>query len=298
MSQFVRKVINLFEQSTLGIAVSRFTRNETVIYAAGLTFYAIFSLFPLLLVLVSIGSFILEKYLTADELSTMILGNFPLYHEWIKTNLMDILEKRGAIGIVGIVSLVWSASGYFNTLVRAMNYAWPGIKPRGFVKRRLVAIAIIAAILAMLIISFVSSSTISLLSHFQVPMGGSIKLYNTFIWKFFKNYFPYISTLIIFWLLYFITPNVKVKKRAALIGAFPASIVWNLLNKGFTLFLSSGFVRYEIVYGSLSTIVSFLFWIYLTNLIVLFGAYISASAQYKMFPQTIPNGSNSTFPPA
>jgi membrane protein len=116
-------------------------------------------------------------------------------------------------------------------------------------------------------------------------MGGSIRFYETFIWKFFENYFPYIFSLIIFWLLYYIPPNIRVSKRAAFIGALPASVAWNLLTSGFSWFLRSGFVRYEIVYGSLSTIVSLLVWIYFSNLILLLGAYISGSAQTRLYPK-------------
>lgn len=252
------KVIGRVKHSIIGITLSRFGANDSPAYAASLAFYAFFSLFPLLLVLVSVGSIILEKYVSQNEIYDFIFESFPLYSDWIRNNLVNIMRRRGTIGIMGVITLTWSASGYFNTLVRALNRAWPGIKPRNIVKGRLVAIGMVGAIVLLLILSFLFSAALKLLSHFQVPMGGVINLYDTFIWDFLSKYFPVIFSFLIFWFLYYIIPNVKVKKRTAIIGALPAALAWNLLNTGFTWFLSSGFVRYEIVYGSLSTIVSLL----------------------------------------
>lgn len=288
-SALVKTAVHKFTKSFLGVTISRFGANDSPAYAASLAFYAFFSLFPLLLVLVSVGSIILEKYISQEEIYDFIFQSFPLYPDWIRNNLINIMRRRGTIGLVGLVTLTWSASGYFNTLVRALTRAWPGVKPRNIVKVRLVAIGMVVAIILLLILSFLFSAALKLLSHFQVPMGGAINLYDTFIWNFLSKYFPFIFSFIIFWFLYYMLPNIKVKKRIAIIGALPASLAWNFLNIGFTWFLSSGLVRYEIVYGSLSTIVSLLFWIYLSNMIILFGAYLSASAQYRFFPKSIPN---------
>jgi membrane protein len=290
--QEIKKIINRLQQTAIGIAVSRFSQNESSISAAGLTFYAIFSLFPLLLVIVSVGSFILERFMTTDEISAYIFNAFPMYQDFIRSNVMSVLHKRGAIGVIGLVSLIWSASGYFNILVSSLNNAWPGIKPRGFFKRRMLAIGMILGLIILLILSFISTSVINLLSHLQIPMGGSLQMYESALWKFFNNWFPYIFTFVLFWLLYFLIPNLKVKKRAAMVGALFASLAWNLANQGITLYVSSRYFRYDIVYGSLSTIVSLLFWIYVTNIIVLFGAYLAAGVQYRYFPATIPGASN------
>jgi membrane protein len=278
------KLANYYQRSFIGIALKRFGENDTGAFAAGLAFYAFFSLFPLFLVLVSVASFLLERFYTSEELFDLIIRSFPLYQDWIRNNIENVLQRRGAIGIVGLITLIWSASSYFNTLVRGLNNAWPDIRRRTFIRRRLVAIGMVAGIILILIISSISSSALELLSHFKVPMGGTVLIYETFFWTFFTSYFPYILTLLVFWLLYYIAPNVKVRKRAAFIGALPASILWNLLNNGFTWYLRSGLVRYEIVYGSLSTIVGLLFWIYLSNLILLLGAYFSAAVQIRFIP--------------
>ncbi len=274
-----KKVI---ESSILGVAFDRFGKNYTSVYAAGLAFYAIFSLFPLLLVLVSLGSIFLERFFPEGEVLEYLVQAIPIYQDLIQNNLERVLELRGPIGLVGLVTLVWSSTGYFYTLARGVNMAWPEIKPRNVIGRRLVALGMVGGLAVLMILSFSITTVGDLLSHFQVPLGGSITLYGTFFWELFSNYLPYILTFLILWLFYFFTPNTSVRKRAAFWGAFPAAVVWNILNWVFTWYLRSGLVQYELIYGSLSTIVSLLFWIYISNIIILVGAYISASVNERI----------------
>lgn len=270
------------ELSTLGVAIDRFGKNYTSVYAAGLAFYAIFSLFPLLLVLVSLGSIILERFLPEGEVLEYLVQAIPIYQDLIQNNLERVLELRVPVGLAGLVSLVWSSTGYFYTLARGVNMAWPEIKPRNVIGRRLVALGMVGGLAILMILSFIITTVGDLLSHFQVPLGGSITLYGTFFWDLISKYLPYFLTFLILCLFYFFTPNTSVRKRAAFWGAFPVAVVWNILNWGFTWYLRSGLVQYELIYGSLGTIVSLLFWIYISNLIILIGAYVSASVNERI----------------
>ncbi|MCJ7626653.1 MAG: YihY/virulence factor BrkB family protein [Anaerolineaceae bacterium] len=272
----------IIHSSILGVAVDRFGKNYASIYAAGLAFYAIFSLFPLMLVLVSFGSIILERFLPEGEVLEFVIQAIPIYQDFIRNNLERVLELRGPIGIVGLISLVWSSTGYFYTLARGVNLAWPELQPRSIVDRRLVALGMVGGLATIMILAFIVTTMGDLLSHFQVPLGGSINLYGTFVWDLFSNYLPFFLTFLILWLFYFFTPNSSVRKRSAFWGAFPAAVAWNILNWVFTWYLRSGLVRYEFIYGSLGTIVSLLFWIYISNIIILLGAYISASVNDRL----------------
>lgn len=82
-----------------------------------------------------------------------------------------------------------------------------------------------------------------------------------------------------FWGLYQWVPTVPVSRKASLIGSLIAGVAWVLLNNGFTWYLSSGLSQYQLVYGSLGTIVALLFWVYLTGIIVLIGAHLTAAIQ-------------------
>jgi membrane protein len=83
--------------------------------------------------------------------------------------------------------------------------------------------------------------------------------------------------MLLFWAIYYFVPTTNVSRRASITGGLIAGIAWQLLNRGFTWYLSSGLSKYRLIYGSLGTVVALLFWIYLTATILLLGAHLTAS---------------------
>src|SRR5512138_1323269 len=87
-------------------AVQTFTLTRASQAAAGLAYYAIFSLFPLLLVLISAGSFFLNSAQVYSKVSQLLQQSIPDSSIWINQNLQHILQQRGAVGIIGLITLV------------------------------------------------------------------------------------------------------------------------------------------------------------------------------------------------
>jgi membrane protein len=92
---------------------------------------------------------------------------------------------------------------------------------------------------------------------------------------------PVFFNWLMFWALYQWVPTITVSRKASLLGGLIAGVAWVLLNNAFTWYLSSGLTQYQLVYGSLGTIVALLFWVYLTATIVLIGAHLTATIQRK-----------------
>lgn len=263
--------------SILTQAIRRFNDVHASEAAAGMAYYALFSLFPLLLVLIAVGSSVLESELVQQQLMAFITDTLPNSHELIKQNIQRVLELRGPVGVAGIVGLLWSASGSFNTLASNINRAWQQADSRGFLERRLVALGIVGSLAGLLILSVISTAVLDLLSQFGVPLRGSDFLYETRLWKVGSNLLPVLFRLLIFLGLYRWVPNKKVRWSEAFWGALVAALGWEVATTAFTWYLGSGLVRYELVYGSLGTIVGLMFWLYVISLIALFGAHISAA---------------------
>jgi uncharacterized BrkB/YihY/UPF0761 family membrane protein len=80
-----------------------------------------------------------------------------------------VLELRGAVGIVGLVGLLWSASGVFTVLAYNVNRAWPGAEPRSFLKRRLLGFAMLGTLVLFLGLSLGSSAVLNLLPPNSIP---------------------------------------------------------------------------------------------------------------------------------
>jgi membrane protein len=244
--------------------------------AASIAYYAFFSLFPLLLTLTSILGFFLDKGNNWQPIVEYVTRFIPISANFIQQNLLEILKARNAVGVIGLVGLVWSASGAFSALAININRAWTISDTRSFIADRLLAVGMVATISLMLIIIMVASSLMTLLPSLNIPILGNFSIYYTFVWKLMVRLVPLVVACLVFYLMYKLLPTTHVEPRAALWGALFAGVVWEVATSAFTWYLGSGLSNYKAVYGSLGTIVGFLTWIYFSAWITLFGAHFSA----------------------
>jgi membrane protein len=245
--------------------------------AAGLAYYAFFSLFPLLIALVAVGSSVLKREQVYQQTVRFISEAFPTSQALIARNVQRILELRGAVGVFGLIGLLWSATGAFAILARNINRAWRNAKPRSFLEGRLVAVGMAGILAGFLALSLLSTTIANLLPRLEAPLWGSVSIYETSLWAVLSRFVPWFFSFSMFLALYRWTPSADVRWKAAVIGALIAALAWELVKGGFTWYLGSGLVRYELVYGSLGTVAALLFWIYISGYITLFGAHLSAT---------------------
>lgn len=242
--------------------------------AATISFYAIFSLFPLLILLVSLVSAVLQDELLQQRIVELAATNLFLSPQFMDKNIQRILELRGPIGIGSILALLWSATSGFSSLVYNINLAWPTARPHNLIIARLMAGGIVIGLLVLsvslsVLRGIVHSLPLSLIEQVFAYYGGA--------WNVFLHVVPALLTFFMFWGLYRWVPNTDVKWRHAFGGALVTAIAWELAKYGFTHFFGTAVERYELVYGSLNTIVALMVWIYVGNIVALFGAHLSAA---------------------
>jgi membrane protein len=265
---------------SLGIlrqAMARFGDTRASQAAAGMAYYALFSLFPLLLVLISIGAFVLDRKLVQERLLAYVTESLPVSQQLVRDNIERVINLRGAVGLVGLIGLLWSASGFFNSLVYNVNRAWPDADARGFLERRLVALGIVVSLAVLLILALAATTLVELLPRFKVPLAGEVSIYEASYWSVISIALPLFIKFVLFLAIYRWLPNAQVGWRAALVGATVATLGWQLVTNIFNWYVSSGLSNYRLVYGSLGAIVALMFWIYLSGWIALFGAHLTAA---------------------
>lgn len=245
--------------------------------AASIAYYALFSLFPLLIVLVSASGSILKSQSVQQQVLDYVTNAMPVSQRLIERNVEHVLRLRGPVGILGLASLLWSATGVFTALVHNINRAWPEAETRNFVQNRLLALAIVGLLTALLILSLVTNTALDVLPKFSLSLANGVHIDERSLWTFFLNISPWAFAFSIFLVLYRLVPGTDVRWREAFWGAFLTALGWFLVTRGFTWYVSSGMVQYQLVYGSLWTIVALMFWIYIGSLITLFGAHLSAA---------------------
>ncbi len=258
-------------------AFERFGEMRASQAAAALAYYAFFSLFPLLLVLVAVSSFFLAGDQAYQETITFIQDAIPASQSLIEQNVQRVLELRGRISLIGLVGLIWSASGAFTTLALNIDLAWRSTKSRGFLEERLLALGMMGMVFLLLWLSLAATTLEELLSYLEIPLFGGVAIYDTLLWAVAVQILPWLFSFLMFLALYRWTPNSDVRWHAAFGGAAVAGLGWEFAKSGFAWYIKSGMAGYQLVYGSLGTVVALLFWIYISGMLALFGAHLTAA---------------------
>jgi membrane protein len=286
VQEFKTRLRKVFQQANeqsggvLGIARQTFqsySKARASGAAASVAYYALFSLFPLLLALVAAGSLVLEDEQAVREAIDLVSNAIPVSQELIRQNIRQVLQSRGTFGVVGLLGLVWSATGVFTNLARNINRAWSGAEQQGFFRGRLVALAMVGILAVLLILSVVSTTVINLLPQVNLPLLNSASIYKTALWPIVTGLLSLLLSFALFWALYQWVPDATVPWSAALWGAGVAAVLWEVAKRAFVWYLNAGLARYSLVYGSLGTVVALMFWLYLSASITFLGAHLSAT---------------------
>ena len=260
--------------SVLKNAFKTFSNSRAPQAAASLAYYAIFSLFPLLIILIAVSSFFLNNLQVYQSITRLVQDTFPTAPKLIIENLRQVLDARGPVGVVGLLTLLWSASGFFTNLAYNVNQAWPVAPQRSFIEKRLVGLGMIVQLGALLILSLAVDSFAKFAGILNLD---TIPYLQNVPWGIFSSLGSWLIIFLLFLELYRWVPSVKVRWKATFWGALTASVGWKIATAGYTWYLNAGFGRYQLIYGSLGAIIALLFLIYLLSIITLFGAHLSAA---------------------
>jgi len=258
-------------------ALQTFSEARASQAAASLAYYAFFSLFPLLLVLVAGGSYFLNSQRVYQDVTGLLQNAIPVSTDLIEQNLRQVLAARGTVGTLSLLTLLWSASGMFTNLAYNINLAWRGAPQRNFLKKRLVGLGMIAGLSGLLLLSVALDWITNLIPFLNADSASTS---TPSLWRLLSRLGSWLTIFLLFLALYRWVPNTDVPWSASFWGALTASIAWNLATEGFSWYLRSGLGRYQLVYGSLGAIVALLFLIFIVSTITLFGAHLSAAIDH------------------
>lgn len=255
-------------------AFKTFSQARAAESAASLAYYAIFSLFPLLLLFIAASSYFLDRAQAYAIIAQSVQRAVPISTRIINENLRQVLDDRATVGIIGLVILLWTASGVFTSLAYNINLAWPRAVRRSFLQKRLMGLRMILGLSGLLILSIILDWLSKLLSFGNI---ANVSFYDLSLWRLFSGIASWLMVFLLFFALYRWVPTVYVRWRSGFWAALFATAAWKIATAGFNWFLTSGFGRYQLIYGSLGAMVALLFLIYLISMITLFGAHLSAA---------------------
>jgi membrane protein len=259
-------------------AMREFKADDLQDRAAGLTYYGVLSIFPGLLVLVSLLGLIggsatplidrVSKAAPATVRQTVLSA---------MTHLQNGHATAGSLAIVGIVAGLWSASGYVAGFMRAANVIYDVPEGRPIWKTTPVRLGVTVLMVVLLAASIVMVTVTGGLAT-EVGHGLGIGSAAVTAWEIAKWPVLLIIVSIMFTILYWASPNARHRFRLISPGSAIAVAAWIIASGLFALYVAN-FGHYNKVYGSLGGIIVFLIWMWISNMAVLFGAEFNAELE-------------------
>jgi membrane protein len=247
--------------------------------AASIAYYTVFSIIPLLLLLTSLLGFVLKNSAALEQVLNLVNGIFPYARQPLENLLATMVENRTSTGLIGLIALVFGASGVFLGLTRNINRAWAAARPHNLVLSYLLSLGMIGVI-AISLIGWVIMTTLANLVIQRNLLGlQNIAFFQSTTWVL-VSYLVWVFVFILFLCLYHWVPNTIVKWSEAFWGALVVTLALLIVSKVFTWFLGSGFSTYETLYGALGTGLAILTWVYISSIIILLGAHLSAAVAH------------------
>ena len=262
--------------------VTEFQEDNLSDWAAALTYYGLLALFPALIALVAIVGLFADPQSTTKTITQIVTQIGP--SSGAKTfsgPIHSITSNRSAAGILfvaGLAAALWSASGYVGAFMRASNVIYETPEGRPIWRLRplqmfltLVVVILVAALAMGLVL------TGPIVDAVAGPIGiGSTA---TTIWDIAKWPVMLLVVVVIISVLYYATPNVKVRGlRWVTPGSVVAVVGWLIASALFALYVAN-FGSYDKTYGTLGGVVVLLVWMWITNLAILFGQELNAERE-------------------
>lgn len=262
-------------------AVREFQEDQCTDLAAALTYYAVLSLFPALLVIISLLGVFGQGRRTTDAILDIVGDLLPSSAvDTLRPTIQQLVEapSAGLALLLGVLAGLWSASGYVGAFGRAMNRVYEQEEGRPVWKLRPLQILLT---LAGLIIAAVIAFMLAVSGPIAHAVGNAIGAGDLALTIWSTARWPVILLLVIVSvaILYHATPNVKRPKfRWMSVGASLAIMTWIGTSVLFGVYVAN-FGSYNKTYGALAGVIVFLLWLWITNLALLFGAELDAELE-------------------
>jgi len=250
--------------------------------ARSIAYYALFAVFPAILVLIVAASAVLDSEEVQEVVMALVAEHMPIALDLVAANLTHLLRTRETVGLIALIGLVWSASGVFSAIFRSVNRAWGIPKSRLFLSEKLYGLIMVSFIGVLFLFTLSIDAVASLARSWQVTLLGVQPAATLIAQAGGNRLVGWLSALVpallsagAFVLMYRTMPRAPVRWRDVWLGGLIAGLLWQAGQKLFAWYLVN-FATYNVIYGSVGAIIAFLLWSYLSAQIFLLGAEFTA----------------------
>jgi membrane protein len=252
-------------------------RTEVHTFAFSVAANALLSFFPFVLLLMTLIRRVFHSPVMYDVVVQLLRDYLPAGQDFVIRNLNALVQARHRAQIVSLLILLVTSTGVFMPLEVALNRIWRFPNNRSYVGNQLISLGLAFAcgVLALLSVAM-TAGNVALLSTVLLGHGVFfVRLVGFLVMKI----FAVAASIAIFFLIYWLLPNGKVPARAVM----PTAIIMGLLSETmkYCYILAVPRLNFQEVYGPFALSVSLMFWAFLSGLLLLTGAHLSAELQRR-----------------
>ena len=247
-------------------------RTDVHTFAFSVAANAILSFFPFVVLMMTLIRRVFHSRVMSDLVVDLLRDYLPAGQDFVIRNLNAMVDSRHRVQIVSLVILLVTSSGIFLPLEVALNRVWRFENNRSYLGNQLMSFGLAFACGALALLSIaLSAGPVALMELLLRGHGtGFVRLVGFLVMKI----FAIAASIAIFFLIYWLLPNGKVPARTVL----PSAIIMGLLSEAlkYAYILALPWLNFQEVYGPFSLSVSLMFWAFLSGLLLLAGANLSA----------------------
>lgn len=270
--------------------VSEWSKDKVSLLAAALAYYTVFSLAPLLIIVIAIASLVFESEAVKGEIVGQIqelVGSNGA--QFIKTAIENASKPttRTIASIINLVVLLFGASGVFAQLQETLNTIWsvqpkPGLGVIKIIQNRFLSFTMVLGIGFLLLVSLAFGAALTALFNFLSKSIPGID----FFWQIANHIFSFVVITLLFALIYKVLPDVKLAWSNVSIGAAIASVLFTIGKSLFGIYLGNS--SFSSTYGAAGSPIIVLAWVYYSAQILFFGAEFTKVYTRKYGSQIFP----------
>ncbi|HEY4357132.1 MAG TPA: YihY/virulence factor BrkB family protein [Acidobacteriaceae bacterium] len=252
------------------------TKTEVHTYAFSVAAQVILSLFPFIVMMLTISERVFHSEKMSDVVTEMMKNFLPNNQDFVMRNMRALAFAHTQTRVFSLIMLFITVTGVFLPLEVALNSVWGVKKNRNYLHNQLVSIGLGLGVAALAMTSVVLSASQRTVLDW-VFFGHTDNVIFGFIAKFFLQIFGLIASIGLFFLIYWGLPNRKVPARAVLPTAIVMGVLWT--GAKYLYIFALPHLDFRSVYGPFEVSVGLMMWAFISGLLLLAGAYVSATRQ-------------------
>lgn len=257
--------------------VKYLTRTDVHTFAFSVAANSILSFFPFVVLMMTLIRRVFHSRVMYEVVLQLLRDYLPAGQDFVIRNLNAMVNSRQSVQIFSLVILLVTSSGVFLPLEVALNRVWRFENNRSYLGNQVVSfgLAFACGVLALLSIALTAGPVTFMEFLFRGYGTGFVRLVGFLVMK----VFAIAASIAIFFLIYWLLPNGKVPVQAVL----PSAIIMGLLSEAlkYAYILALPWLNFQEVYGPFSLSVSLMFWAFLSGLLLLAGANLSAQEHVR-----------------